>query len=243
MYRHLRQDCQAPHVLALSAYSFGCRCNGCDAFMKHFRSLQDGTPNVCREPGCSQPKIRKQGAHFCADHDHQRKLCIEPGCNKPKRLGSGVRFCDDHAVMVNGRMMSHKSHMQVECLVCGQLASTVRSNIHWRICTACRETSRSLVTRARAHKVDVERLAGWMREPYCALCQRRLYIGSNASGIAIDHDHRCCKGQESCGRCVRGLLCNGCNLSLGHYEKLIATAGASELVAYLATFSPMTAAA
>lgn len=29
--------------------------------------------------------------------------------------------------------------------------------------------------------------------------------------LAVDHDHRCCPGERSCGRCLVGLLCARCN--------------------------------
>lgn len=31
----------------------------------------------------------------------------------------------------------------------------------------------------------------------------------------VDHDHRCCPGKRSCGRCVRGILCGLCNRAIG----------------------------
>jgi hypothetical protein len=45
----------------------------------------------------------------------------------------------------------------------------------------------------------------------CAIC------GQEAK-LTIDHDHKCCPGQKSCGQCHRELLCTGCNTGLGHFR-------------------------
>jgi hypothetical protein len=45
----------------------------------------------------------------------------------------------------------------------------------------------------------------------CALC-------SETRDLCVDHDHRCCPGKRSCGRCVRGILCRKHNAGLGHFS-------------------------
>lgn len=78
--------------------------------------------------------------------------------------------------------------------------------------------------RAYNHGVHVQDTYSISSEQYWAIYEYqggRCFICRRATGerrkLAVDHDHACCPGPTSCGRCVRGLLCRSCNRSvLGH---------------------------
>jgi hypothetical protein len=38
--------------------------------------------------------------------------------------------------------------------------------------------------------------------------------------LHIDHDHACCPGVRSCGKCVRGVMCAAHNTLVGQFEKI-----------------------
>lgn len=50
----------------------------------------------------------------------------------------------------------------------------------------------------------------------CYLCREPLDL-EKKRGIHVDHDHGCCRGNRSCGKCVRGLACHACNTGIGAF--------------------------
>ena len=56
---------------------------------------------------------------------------------------------------------------------------------------------------------------------HCCLCDKLPSIRK----FQVDHDHKCCPTdkthRKTCGNCVRGLLCEGCNTTLGYLEDVL----------------------
>jgi hypothetical protein len=62
----------------------------------------------------------------------------------------------------------------------------------------------------------------------CAICGA-VAADSTGRSLHVDHDHNCCPGERTCGKCVRGLLCRRCNLGIAHFnERADLLVGASQ---------------
>lgn len=48
----------------------------------------------------------------------------------------------------------------------------------------------------------------------CAVCKKPPAAGRL---FVVDHDHSCCPGFETCGKCLRGLIHQSCNVALGAF--------------------------
>lgn len=61
----------------------------------------------------------------------------------------------------------------------------------------------------------------------CGVCGAAESSGKSKA-LHVDHDHSCCPGRRSCGKCVRGALCTSCNQGLGRFkddpDRLVAAA-------------------
>lgn len=55
----------------------------------------------------------------------------------------------------------------------------------------------------------------------CGVCGKLL--DTNGAQLVVDHDHSCCPGKNTCGECVRGLLCTRHNIMAGFLEAPDAT--------------------
>ena len=52
-----------------------------------------------------------------------------------------------------------------------------------------------------------------VRDTVCGIC------GTSDGRMVVDHDHECCPGHYGCRSCIRGTLCNDCNLSVRGFDR------------------------
>ena len=98
----------------------------------------------------------------------------------------------------------------------GKIAS--KRAIHYRV-NRERILKRQRLYRYHPYNLSVAQFNAIKRKQRnrCRICDRVL------KRPYVDHDHACCKGSRSCGKCVRGLLCFNCNTFLGHAKDNVRT--------------------
>jgi len=56
----------------------------------------------------------------------------------------------------------------------------------------------------------------------CKICNEPMLLfperKDTAKAACVDHDHKCCSGKRTCGKCIRGLICQDCNRGLGAFH-------------------------
>lgn len=104
----------------------------------------------------------------------------------------------------------------------------VRSNAYWHSLSLEEKRAKSrksLLGKFGLTEEDYDALLDAF-DGKCGICGNPPEEGQ---ALAIDHDHSCCpESGRSCGSCVRGLLCNLCNLRFGWVEQI----GLDKILAY-----------
>lgn len=107
---------------------------------------------------------------------------------------------------------------KINCRECGEYFEqekfTLRKNNITRCnnCTIIHQHKKTV----KRHGITYERYLEMYNEQNgkCKICNGTEK--SYKSRLCIDHDHSCCPGYNSCGKCIRGLLCSSCNMILGN---------------------------
>ena len=103
------------------------------------------------------------------------------------------------------------------CSICGPVRIRVKSGPRGAECIAKRRQHRGKGGRsnsAQRHGLGRSGYAELLAQQggVCAICGAPPATGRS---LHIDHDHAHCPGTKGCRDCVRGLLCNHCNVMLG----------------------------
>jgi Recombination endonuclease VII len=174
----------------------------------------DGTTyreDVCkghaRVPCRNKPRYKDTVYLYCCacrDHNHNTvNAYVDPEVVARRRADRVARMVEARA-----EARSVRAEELVTCTLCSKtIKRKDKGRQGYGYCRTCYKIYRTAFT----HNITPERYVE-MRSSQggkCAMphCQR--------TNLVIDHDHSCCAGARSCGRCVRGLICYACNAALG----------------------------
>lgn len=128
------------------------------------------------------------------------------GCSvRPVRRVRGAKFCSPCVARLPKK----------ECVACGERFHPDRMT--GPRCKPCASRLAHAKRVADVYSITPEQYAALLAHQggSCYVCRRV----PRSKRLAVDHDHSCCPGPTSCGRCVRGLLCRSCNRDvLGHLK-------------------------
>lgn len=119
---------------------------------------------------------------------------------------------DDPKRVMPRKMQGTKIH----CRYCEQYlpkSSFWSNNTYCRECTVLLGHINNLKNYGltRDDYVDMEK----SQHGVCKICGE---AEKHRNRLSVDHDHSCCSGIKSCGKCIRGLLCSNCNRVLGQVK-------------------------
>ena len=136
-------------------------------------------------------------------------ICNVEGCARKAESKTGTRskFCPVHTNQLRRGTEPGIYRVQGQYGVC-QLPGCDKPFRSNQLCS-------SHDARRKNYNLSVRDFMNLMQSP-CAICG-----STDIKRASIDHDHSCCPGEKSCGKCVRGRLCKSCNLGLGAFRDRI----------------------
>ena len=181
-------DCERPTRTSRNPH-----CNTHAARLQRTGSVMAEVPIKEHRLGCTVDGCDRKHYSFglCELHRDRVRAHGDAGADRPVRLRKlrkeqgGTRWC----------------HTCEQWLPISEFWATTSD------CSRCRQLRNFNMTR-----IEWEALFA-AQGSCCAICGANTPLGN---GWHTDHDHGCCPERgRSCGQCVRGILCSGCNTGIG----------------------------
>ena len=170
----------------------------------HYKQVLKGRPltelqvrrkgALCSFEGCTKPH---DGHGFCMGHNRQRR--------EEQELRPLRQYLKEDGT--SGDFQLCRSCHEVKIL--SEFHNDVKQkkgvSIHCKDCTRLKDKMRMF----NLVKEDITKIIQ-NQNGECPICGDQL-----GKSFAVDHDHSCCPGEKSCGKCVRGFLHRNCNSGIG----------------------------
>lgn len=194
----------------------GDHCKSCDERRRRHGAYDAWQTKLCANCG-NNYRIESGGdsrSAYCPQC-RIKQTCTFPGCSEPVReLGA----CNTHRQ--HKRRCGDVLGRVLECMHCQLEFRPLLTNSGAKgvilFCPQCRKDQiLELWNSLKKFGVTTSFYFAMLDSQAngCAICGTKVPGGQGR--FHVDHDHSCCLGQSSCGQCVRGLLCNWCNLGIG----------------------------
>lgn len=198
-------------------------------------TIEDVTRTYCSRHECTYGACARRVVNGgrCKMHAY----CAVDGCTATRRQASAAKYCDDHATCDD--LIPRRAPMLTgPCLVCARPIDKPTLKGAGRVLMLCHEHGHLRKTLGRwrhVYHLTDERIASLLADPRCWVCGGDLRWRFSPFSkrdtlddklVQVDHDHRCCAGEQSCGDCVRGLAHAECNRRAGAFEALVGALGA-----------------
>jgi hypothetical protein len=153
----------------------------------------------CIIDSCRSDRIRARG--LCKKHwsYEQYGVCIN-GCIQPAANKKGL--CDN-CIKRGGNPPYRRN--DGKCNKCG---NENLINSRCKVCDTHRKKNENLM---RRYGISLKEWNDTLTKQgnSCKICNRW------SKRFVVDHDHSCCKTKKTCGKCVRGIICENCNRAIG----------------------------